>query len=229
MNVEYSDKVKQRAEDYALLQQATKSLEEVLEANAATVKAVWDRTDDPNEGVRYTLWISDGSDSASCALKCDELTWPDYLAGARNLLWDNVVQPERPQTFPENPEHGRFGALTWPSPTRWKNSKKMAQRFGSAWTGFRHLWTEPSAPRREPPSDSLTCVGSLTKRLPCSSARSRISGNGRTTKRNRTTNVAGGCGPLDQTSSVPLSAASLPQPWLTLLPGAEEMFSFQIA
>ncbi len=100
MHVEYSDRVKQRGEDFVLLQQATNSLEEVLgPRNADKVKAVWDRSEENQGTGRYTLWISDGSDSATRSFDTDELTWSSYLKSRLGLLWDDILRQRGERHF----------------------------------------------------------------------------------------------------------------------------------
>src|SRR5438270_12959074 len=92
MNVTYSEKARQDGEAYALLQQATKRLEEVLGRSAGLVKAEWDRAAGEEGRPVYTLRISDGTDSATATFPPDDLRTPSYLLFGLYRLWDDVLR-----------------------------------------------------------------------------------------------------------------------------------------
>jgi hypothetical protein len=92
MNVTYTDKAKQGGEGFALLQQATRHLEEVLGPSVETVKAEWDRTEDGNGRSRYTLRLSDWSGSVSASFTPAELQSLSRRRIPLYRLWDDLLQ-----------------------------------------------------------------------------------------------------------------------------------------
>jgi hypothetical protein len=92
MKVTYSEKTKQPAASYSLLQQATGKLEEVVGRHSVTANADWDLTEDAKGRPLYTLRVSDGSDSAKTSFAPDELT-PSYFLQIRLYrLWGELLQ-----------------------------------------------------------------------------------------------------------------------------------------
>jgi hypothetical protein len=90
MNVTYTDKAKQGG--FALLQQATRYLEEVLGRSVETVKAEWDRTEDADGRSLYTLRLSDWSGSVSASFTPDELQSLSRSRIPLYRLWDELLQ-----------------------------------------------------------------------------------------------------------------------------------------
>ena len=98
MNVVYSEKAKQRAEDFALLQKATDFLEEILKAKAAKVQAEWDRTEDAKGQTIFTLRVSDSVDSASHSFTPEELK-SSWLKFDLLRLWDDILRARGDRAF----------------------------------------------------------------------------------------------------------------------------------
>jgi hypothetical protein len=92
MNVRYSEKAKQSGEGYALLQQATNRLEEVLGPSADLVSAEWDRTQDQRGRTLYTLTVSDFTGEASASFTPEELQAPGRLRSRLLALWGDLLQ-----------------------------------------------------------------------------------------------------------------------------------------
>jgi hypothetical protein len=79
MNMAYDDKLNQAAEDYPLLQQATRQLEEMLGPSAESVSAVWEGSRDAQDQPLYKLTISDPTDEAQRTFTPIALRDPDLL------------------------------------------------------------------------------------------------------------------------------------------------------
>jgi hypothetical protein len=79
MNVTYQNKAKQWGEGYALLQQATKRLEEVLGPSAELVSAEWTQGQDARGRIIYTLTLSDFTGQVSATFAPEELQSPNHL------------------------------------------------------------------------------------------------------------------------------------------------------
>lgn len=92
MKVIYTDKAKQRGEEYPLLQQASQRLEEIVGPSADSVTAEWDRTEDGRGRMLYTLRISDWTGSATAALAPDELRSTVNLRHRLLQLWGDLLQ-----------------------------------------------------------------------------------------------------------------------------------------
>ena len=73
MNVTYSDSAKENKEEFALLEQATKRLEEVRGHSDDLVTAEWDRRQDQHRQPVYTLRLSDWSGTVSASFTPEEL------------------------------------------------------------------------------------------------------------------------------------------------------------
>lgn len=92
MNVLYTAKAKQWNEGTALLDQATRRLEEVLGPAADRVTAEWDRAEDQKGRLVYTLRISDWTGSATASFAPDELGSPTHMRVRLNRLWGDLLQ-----------------------------------------------------------------------------------------------------------------------------------------
>ncbi len=91
MKVSYSEKAKERGEGFALLQQVTERLEEVVRRFSGEVKAEWDRTDRNGHSL-YTLRLSDRADSASASFAPEELRPSHELQIRLYRLWDALLK-----------------------------------------------------------------------------------------------------------------------------------------
>lgn len=92
MSVTYSDKAKQWGEGYALLQQATKRLEDILGPSAGSVAAEWDRGQDERGRILYTLRIADPTGEVGAAFTPQELESPGHLRFRLLDLWGDLLQ-----------------------------------------------------------------------------------------------------------------------------------------
>jgi hypothetical protein len=92
MNATYSDRARQCAEDFALLQRATKCLEEVLGKSTNDVQAEWDQRQDARGRATYTLRISDWTGSVSVDFTPDELQSPSQVRYRMLRLWGDLLQ-----------------------------------------------------------------------------------------------------------------------------------------
>ncbi len=101
MNIQYTDRVKQWAEGYPLIQRATDRLEEILGEDAGHVSGEWDRTEDQRDGGVATLRLRDSTGEVVRKFPLDELrsppdtsfrlyrAWADLLhAGSKKMLDD---------------------------------------------------------------------------------------------------------------------------------------------
>jgi hypothetical protein len=92
MNVTYTERAKNPSETFALLQQATQKLDDVVGRSSATLSAEWDRTEDTKGRPWYTLHITDFADSAQTSFAPDHLK-PSYdLQFRLYRLWDHLLQ-----------------------------------------------------------------------------------------------------------------------------------------
>jgi hypothetical protein len=92
MNVIYSEKARQSSEGYALLQQATKYLEEELGKAVDRVRVEWDRQDDNNGHSSFILRLFDPPDSISRSFTLADLRATKDLQLELNWLWDDLLQ-----------------------------------------------------------------------------------------------------------------------------------------
>jgi hypothetical protein len=92
MKVIYHDRARQGEEEYLLLQQATKRLEEVLANSTDPVTAEWDRAEDAQHRLHYTLRLSDWAGSVMAIFDPDELQVPTRLRSRFNWLWGDLLQ-----------------------------------------------------------------------------------------------------------------------------------------
>jgi len=92
MNVRYSDQIKQPGNGFALLQQATKCLEEVATRSAALATAEWDRTHDEHGRPVYVLKLSDFSGTVTDRFSSHELEQPRRLRWRLRSLWGDLLQ-----------------------------------------------------------------------------------------------------------------------------------------
>ncbi|HET6573763.1 MAG TPA: hypothetical protein VFG68_09195 [Fimbriiglobus sp.] len=92
MQVKYSDAVKHSGEDFALLQQATRQLAEVLGPSAGLVESEWDRSEDARDRTLYTLTIRDWTGKTQTQFSPDELTYPGHVRIRLHHLWGGLLQ-----------------------------------------------------------------------------------------------------------------------------------------
>src|SRR5258708_34756 len=99
MNVTYSDRVKQSAEGFALLQEVTTFLEEVLGPSVGLVKAEWDQQKDTRNRTVYTLKLTDWSGSVSGSFAPEELQSPTRRRVLLYRLWGDLLQDRSHKQF----------------------------------------------------------------------------------------------------------------------------------
>jgi hypothetical protein len=93
MKVTYSEKVQQAHEDYAILQQATKLLQQGLGPSGAQATAEWDRTEDERGQAVYTIRISDSAGlTAQARFSPQELRIPSHVRLRLLHAWGDVLQ-----------------------------------------------------------------------------------------------------------------------------------------
>src|SRR5690349_6208017 len=90
MNVIYTDKAKQLADEFLLLQQATAFLEKKAGPSQADVTVSWDRTDDGHRR-RYVLRLADWSGEVSEQYSPSNLRSHD-LRWSLIHLWGDLLQ-----------------------------------------------------------------------------------------------------------------------------------------
>lgn len=89
MRVRYSDKVPR--DSLPLLEQATRTLETILDRSVNRVTAEWDRLDDEAGQPVYQLRLADKPDEATRRFTYNELTSPTELSFRLSFLWDEVL------------------------------------------------------------------------------------------------------------------------------------------
>lgn len=92
MNVIYHDNAKREGEGYALLQQVTERLKEVVEPYQDRVKVEWDRREDEGGQPLYTLRIEDRPDAAQANFAPVDLKSGHHLDFRLYRLWGKVLQ-----------------------------------------------------------------------------------------------------------------------------------------
>src|SRR4051812_24430164 len=79
MGGEYEHRIRQWGESYALIQQASARLKEVLEDSPDEVKANWSIFEDERHQPKYRLPLSDFAGAAESSFDPDELGNPAYM------------------------------------------------------------------------------------------------------------------------------------------------------
>ncbi len=92
MNVTYQDQTKQRSEEYALLQQASECLKEVIGQTITEVSARWEQGQDERGRKTYTLTLSNAAQQMSATLATDELRSLRHLRSRLLDLWGDFLQ-----------------------------------------------------------------------------------------------------------------------------------------
>jgi hypothetical protein len=90
--VEYSERAKEPAEQFALVQNATKMLEEVVARHANEITAEWDKTKDSHGRPAYVLRISDDFGSASMIFSPGDLEPKNFLSYRLYGLWGDLLE-----------------------------------------------------------------------------------------------------------------------------------------
>jgi hypothetical protein len=91
-NVIFTEKTKQSAGGYALLQQASRTLEEILGQSGSLVTAEWDRGEDDRGRTLYILRISDWTGSATAVFAPADLEHAGHLRSRLYRLWGDLLQ-----------------------------------------------------------------------------------------------------------------------------------------
>lgn len=94
MDVKYSDKVKQKSDEYglSLLKQATRQLEEVIGRSAERVSAEWDRVDDATGRTSFVLKVKDTTGEAQASFDPEELQRPISAKIRMHQVWGQLLQ-----------------------------------------------------------------------------------------------------------------------------------------
>ena len=92
MKVIYHDRAKQGREEYGLLQQATRRLEEVVGESPDLVTAEWDRTEDAEGRTVLTLRLSDWTGWVTAVFAPDELESATHLRSRFYSLLGDLLQ-----------------------------------------------------------------------------------------------------------------------------------------
>jgi len=92
IKVEYSENSKRSNAIPALLQQATKRLEEVLGPSAAWVMVRWDQHGNGNGRSHFTLWISDWTGEVSSSFSSEELRSYSQERYPWLRIWGDLLQ-----------------------------------------------------------------------------------------------------------------------------------------
>ena len=102
MNIEYSEGAKQWGESYALVQQATESLKEVLgPIHQDVVRGNWARIEDERHRTLYRLTLSDFAGTADLSFEPDELRQPTHMLGRLYHLLGKLLQVRSAQQLKE--------------------------------------------------------------------------------------------------------------------------------
>jgi hypothetical protein len=92
MNVTYDPKTKQSGEGFALVQQATKQLEDILGPSSDQVSAEWDRSEDEGGRAFYRLKVKDSTGEAETHFAPDELQSLSQRRIRLYLLWEDLLR-----------------------------------------------------------------------------------------------------------------------------------------
>ena len=92
MNVVYTDAAKEAGDQYVLLQQATKRLEEILGQYASQITARWDRTEDDKGRTLYLLQLEDFTGEVAARFAPDDLRSPTQTAFRLRRMWIDLLQ-----------------------------------------------------------------------------------------------------------------------------------------
>lgn len=92
MNTTYSEDVRQRPEDYQLLQQATDELEEILGDSATEATAEWSCREDREGRLIYSLTLRDFTGEMSRQFAPDELRSPNLMRFGLYRIWGDLLQ-----------------------------------------------------------------------------------------------------------------------------------------
>lgn len=91
MKVTYTEKARQKAEQFGLLQQATTRLEDALGGSSDLVTAQWDRTEDEKGQPLYVLRLKDFTDEVTGRFSLDELQSPAQTSFRVYRLWGDLL------------------------------------------------------------------------------------------------------------------------------------------
>lgn len=92
MNVIYRGQAKQEGQEHALLQQATKVLEDIVGSSHEEVSAIWEQSRDARGRILYTVNLSDSTGQVSTTFDLRELRSLKPLRGRFLSLWGDLLQ-----------------------------------------------------------------------------------------------------------------------------------------
>src|SRR5438105_3413816 len=93
MDVQYSPEIRNSAEAFALVEQASALLKDILGAHASQpIKAAWSCVRDQQGRVLYRLVLRDSVGEASTDFALDELRIPLHVRFRMSRLWGDLLQ-----------------------------------------------------------------------------------------------------------------------------------------
>lgn len=92
MKIIYSEALRQSSDLFALAQQATRVLEEVVGRSFLPIVAEWDRIADSQDRPLIVLRLSDGTEKVMAHLAPTELTDAENLDIRLSRLWDELLE-----------------------------------------------------------------------------------------------------------------------------------------
>lgn len=105
MNMTFTDKTKQAAEQFILLEQTEKQLEEVLGESSELVEARWDRTEDARGRSVYVLSLKDSFGEVSGNFAPTELQSPNQIDFRLYRLWGDLLGAQTKKLLQEIAGH----------------------------------------------------------------------------------------------------------------------------
>ena len=91
VDVTYSDKAKQSGEDFALLQKASRKLEEIVDPSKGPVAARWDRIQDEKGRPKYELRLDHEYGTVTGDFTPAELPNPYSISFLLHSLWGRLT------------------------------------------------------------------------------------------------------------------------------------------
>ncbi len=91
MKMTFTDKTKQISDQFILLEQTKKQLEEVLGESSGLVEARWDRTEDARGRPIYVLQLKDSFGEVSGNFAPTELQSPNQIDFRLYRLWGDLL------------------------------------------------------------------------------------------------------------------------------------------
>jgi hypothetical protein len=99
MQVQYSDKIRQNPELFALVEQASRPLEQVAPHSVAGATAQWDLTRDGQGQSLVTLRLSVGVDSVATQFTPEQLRWTIRSWQRFYSIWSDLLEARDRRRF----------------------------------------------------------------------------------------------------------------------------------